>query len=225
MGSALLGRKRLPGVNARLRLETLEERCVPAITFQFSSSVYEVANTQESVNITVTILNPDGFQPDGPLSVDYSATPSTVAQPAARPGKDFTPENGTLDFSTSAPSQTFSVNILDGTQGGTFIEPVYYVDLNLSNPQSGELGTPSQALLRITTAAPSKLTLTPLPLRAAQNVLLSTQIIDVADATPDLQADSYKAVVTWGDGTPPVTASLQAQGEFFLVKKVRLLTR
>jgi hypothetical protein len=218
MSSAIFRRKRLPGASVRLRLETLEERCVPTISFQFSSSVYQVANTQQGATITVTMDNPDGTLPDGPLDVDYAASPSVVSQPSARPGTDFIPTNGTLQFSSSTPTQTFTVTILDGTRGGTFIEPVYFVDLNLSNPTSGSvLGTPSQALLRITTAAPSMLTLTPLPLRAAQNVLLTTQIIEFSDSTQDLQADSYKAVVSWGDGTPAVTAPVQPQGNFFTV--------
>ena len=214
---ATFRRKPLPGAIARLRLETLEDRCVPTISFQFSSSVYQVANTQQVATITVTMANPDGTIPDGPLDVDYSATPSTTSQPAARPGRDFIPTNGTLEFSSQTPSETFTITILDGTSDGTFIEPVYFVDLNLSNPTTAVLGTPSQALLRITTAAPSNLTLTPLPLRAAQNVILNTQIIEFADSTQDLQADSYKAVVSWGDGTPAVTAPVQAQGNFFTV--------
>ena len=216
MSLAIFRRNRLPGASARLRLETLEERCVPTISYQFSASVYQVANTQPVATITVTMDNPDGTNQDGPTEVDYSATPSITSQPAARPGVDFVPTNGTLGFSSSAPSQTFTVTILQAEDRG-FIQPVYYVDLNLSNPEGGVLGTPSQALLRITTAAPSKLTLTPLPLRAAQNVLLNTQIIEFADSTQDLQADSYKAVVSWGDGTPAMTAPVQPQGDFFTV--------
>ena len=226
MTSINLRRKRLPGASARLRLETLEERCVPTISFQFSSSVYQVANTAQVATITVTMDNPDGTFPDGPLDVDYAATPSMLFQPAARPGTDFVPTSGTLEFSSQTPSQTFTVTVLPGAAiDPGFVEPVYYVDLNLSNPAGSVLGTPSQALLRITTSAPSKLTLTPLPLRAAQNVPLNTQIIDFTDSTQNLQADSYKAIVSWGDGTPAMTAPVQAQGDFFTVSGTHVFSQ
>ena len=212
---AFSGRKLLSRKNAHPRLETLEDRCLLTASFQFSSSVYQVANTQQAVAITVTMID---SSLDTGATVDYSALPSSQAQPPARPGEDFIPTSGTLSFGPQTPSQTFTITILNGTQSGTFIEPVFYVDLGLSNPTNGTtLGTPSQALLKITTAAPSQLTLTSFPLQAAQNLMLTAEIATVHDTTRNLQADSYKALVSWGDGTPTDAYSLQPQGTFFTV--------
>lgn len=215
-GSALAARKRLPRQNRTPRLETLEDRCVLTASFQFSASVYSVANTQQAILITVT--KTDTTTPRISASVDYSATPSQVAQPSATPGVDFVPTSGTLNFSTETTSQSFTVAILPGDQNGPFINPVFYVDLNLRNPTNGaELGTPSQALLRITTTKPSQLTLTPFNQQAAQNVLLNAQLAQVQDAVANLQSSSYKAIVSWGDNTPLVTLPLQPQGTVFTV--------
>jgi hypothetical protein len=209
-------------------LEALEDRRLLTASFQFSSSVYQVANTQQAIAITVTLI---GENPGSPTqseggTVDYSASPSTIAQPPARPGVDFVPTSGTLEFSPETPSQTFTVTILDGSQSGSFINPIYYVDLALSNPTGGiVLGTPSQALLKITTTPPSRLTLTTFPLKAAQNQTLTTEIAEVQDAVPNLLASSYNAVISWGDGTPAQTVPLQPQGTFFTVNGSHLYTR
>ncbi|CAN5490193.1 hypothetical protein BH10PLA2_BH10PLA2_06610 [soil metagenome] len=200
----------------RPTLETLEDRLVLTYSVQFSASVYQVANTQQAISITVTKIQLSGE--DSGSSVAYAATPSTVSQPGARPGEDFTPVSGRLDFSSNVASQSFIVPIMNGGQTGTFINPVYYVDLVLSDPGDGTvLGDPSQALLRITTTAPSSLTLTPSSLHGAQNLSLGGQIATVQDAIANLQADSYRAVMNWGDGTPNQLLSLQPQGGSFTV--------
>jgi hypothetical protein len=209
-----------PKAKNRLRsrpvLEALEDRYVLTASFQFSASVYEVANTQKSITITVTMVDSSGQGFGG--SVGYAATPSVVAQPAARPGVDFTPVSGTLEFSSLGGSRTFDVPILNGGQSGTFINPVYYVDLTLSRPSEGTvLGEPSQALLRITTTAPSQLTVTPFNQHGAQNISLGGELATVSDSVANLQADSYKAVLNWGDGTPAVVLPLQPQGTTFTV--------
>ncbi len=209
------GTKTKNRLRSRPLVEALEDRFVPT-TFQFSASVYEVANTQKSIDITVTRINSPGN--DSGASVSYSATPSTVAQPAARSGIDFTPVSGSLEFSPQTDSETFTVPIMNGGQSGTFINPVYYVDLTLSNPSEGtSLGTPSQALLRITTTAPSKLTVTPFPQHGAQNIQLGGEIAQVTDSVRNLQSDSYKAVLNWGDGTPSVNLTLQPQASAFTI--------
>jgi hypothetical protein len=69
------------------------------------------------------------------------------------------------------------------------------------------------------------LTLTPSSLHAAQNQLLTAQIAEVQDTTLHLDADSYKAVVSWGDGTPAVAEPLQPQGNFFTVNGSHLFTQ
>lgn len=210
------GRKRRERKRSAPWLETLEDRCVLTASFQFSASVYQVANTQQFIDITVT--KTDTSAPATGGSVDYAVTPSKVAQPPARPGEDFIPISGTLDFSPETPSQTFRITILNGTQSGPLRNPVYYVDLNLSNPSNGtDLGSPSQALLKITTTPPSQLTLTPFNQLAAQNLLLSAQLAQVQDTVPNLQSSSYKTIVSWGDGTPLQSLPLQPQGTVFTV--------
>jgi hypothetical protein len=210
-------------LRSRLVLEALEDRYVLTASFQFSASVYEVANTQKSIDITVTRITISGEPLGG--SVGYAATPSTVAQPPARSGIDFTPVSGRLEFSSNVDSATFTVPIFNGGQSGTFINPVYYVDLILSNPSEGTvLGEPSQALLRITTTAPSQLTVTPFNQHGAQNISLGGEIAAVTDSVANLQADSYKAVLNWGDGTPAVTLTLQPQGTSFTVNASHTFT-
>jgi PKD repeat protein len=185
-------------------------------SFQFSAQVYEVANTQPFIDITVTRTTSSG-EPSGG-SVSYSAAPSKLVQPSARPGVDFTPVSGTLDISFSQDSATFRVEILNGGTSPGFINPVYYVDLTLSNPSQGtELGEPSYALLRITTTGPSMLTLTPYSLHGAQNIQLGGQIAMVQDSVANLQSSSYKAIMNWGDGTGDTMLSLQPQGSAFTV--------
>jgi hypothetical protein len=220
--SKFAGRKRLPRKHNSPWLETLEDRCVLAVAFQFSASVFQVANTQQAIQITVTKT---GTPTTGALStIDYSATPSVVAQPPAQPGVDFVPTSGTLQFGTETLSQSFIVTILKRSQNGPFLNPVFYVDLNLSKPVNGELGTPSQALLKITTTSPSQLTLTPFAQQAAQNVLLNAQLAKVQDAVANLQSTSYKTIVSWGDGTPLVSLPLQPQGTFFTVNGSHVYT-
>ncbi len=224
--STFLIRKRFSTKNAIPRLELLEDRRLLTATFQFSSSVYQVANTQKAIAITVTLESSPGDEQDSFATVDYSATPSSIAQPRLRPGTDFVPTSGTLGFESGTSSMTFTITILDGSQSSSFINPVYYVDLVLSNPTDEVvLGTPSQALLKITTTSPSQLTLTPLPLKAAQNQALTTEIAEVQDAVPNLQASSYNAVVSWGDGTPAQTVPLQPQGTFFTVNGTHTFTQ
>ena len=208
------------------RLEALEDRCVPALSFHFLASSFTVASTAKVATITVVLDNPSQEAiPEG-TQVDYSATPSMVMQPAARPGVDFTPVSGTLFFGTGdsnpAPppesTQTFQVPVFNaGNPPGSLINPVYYVDLTLSDPSRGtELVPPSTALLRITTTPPSVVTVTPLTLHLASNIaFFNNPVATMTDTVQNLYASSYQAQVNFGDGSATQTATVVPQGNFF----------
>lgn len=74
------------------------------IAAQFQGSTLSANESDTSVTITVALSRP---APAGGLSVDYAATSGTAIA-----GLDFTPVNGTLNFSSGAATRTFNIPLL-----------------------------------------------------------------------------------------------------------------
>jgi len=107
-------------------------------TIQFSEPVYTVGESAQSVAITVTR---DAAFGNTPMSVNYATGGGT-----ASPGADYLAASGTLTFSNSETSKTFTVPILDDASD----ERDEVFNLMLSDPSGGaSLGSPHTAILTI----------------------------------------------------------------------------
>lgn len=107
-------------------------------TIQFSEPVYSVAESAQTVAITVTRDAPIG---NTPMSVNYATGGGT-----ASPGADYLAASGTLTFTGSETSKTFAVPILDDASD----ERDEVLNLTLSNPSGGaSLGSSFTATLTI----------------------------------------------------------------------------
>jgi Calx-beta domain/Domain of unknown function DUF11/Bacterial Ig domain/Domain of unknown function (DUF4214) len=103
----------------------------------FSSATYSVSESGGSVTITVNRIGGSS----GTTKIDYATSNGT-----ATAGADYTAASGTLTFGNGETSKTFNVPILEDALN----EANETVNLTLSNVQgSGDLGTPSTAVLTI----------------------------------------------------------------------------
>jgi hypothetical protein len=111
---------------------------INAPSIEFSATQYYVSDPATSAIITITRNTGVGSS-----TVVYSAGPGTAIA-----GVDFTTVTSALTFAPGQTTATFAVPIID-TQGrlGQFT-----VDLTLSNPTGAGLGTPSTAVLIITSS-------------------------------------------------------------------------
>jgi hypothetical protein len=104
---------------------------------QFSAASYGVSEADRFVDVTVTRTG----NTSGAASVAYE----TVGQTASEKS-DFTTSLGSLRFGPGEASKTFRVLVTDDV----FKEPAESLDLLLSNPSGTALGSPSVAVLTIT---------------------------------------------------------------------------
>ena len=110
----------------------------------FASADYYV--TENGGEFVVSVTRRDGLSET--VSVDYE-----VVDGSAKAGEDYVPTSGTLHFEAGQPSATFTVGILDGSEGRDQNETVV---LKLTNPKPridfdrrALLGTPNIAVLNI----------------------------------------------------------------------------
>ncbi len=106
-------------------------------TFVFSSATYEVEEDTPGFG-TITVNRVNGNV--GAASVNY-----TTSNGSATAGSDYTTSAGTLNFVGGETSRTFIVPITNDTTA----EPTETINLALSNPTGGTLGTPGTAVLTI----------------------------------------------------------------------------
>jgi len=104
---------------------------------QFSSANYMVSERGRSAKITVRRTG----VPIDTLTVDYATSSGSAAA-----GVEYTETTGTLTFPPSVKSQTFIVPVIDNALD----EANKTVNLTLSNPIGGRLGSPSTAVVTIT---------------------------------------------------------------------------
>jgi RHS repeat-associated protein len=133
--------RRIPHCKKRprvqLALEGLESRYV-FTTVQFSAATYSVLESAASVTVTVTL----SALPGSNQTINYATSDGT-----AKAGTDYTNTSGTLTFTPSDLSKTFTVPILD--DGITDANETFTI--TLSSPSSGlTLGSPTTATTTIT---------------------------------------------------------------------------
>jgi hypothetical protein len=115
--------------------ETLESRFM-LTTVQFSASSYFVNENAGSVTISVTL---DAL-PSQNVTVNYA-----TSEGSAFAGRQYTPASGTLTFTPTDLTKTFTVTILDDAVS----QANDTVKMALSNPTNATLGSPSSATLTI----------------------------------------------------------------------------
>ncbi len=109
----------------------------PTSTLQFSAPNFSVNENATSAAITVTRSG----AATGAVSVDYATGDGTAVATS-----DYTPASGTLNFGVGdATPKTFAVPVTNDASA----EPDETVNLVLSNPVGGTLGTQSSAMLTI----------------------------------------------------------------------------
>jgi hypothetical protein len=104
---------------------------------QFSSAAYSVSEGVGAAVITATLNSTSSIT----VSVHYATSNGT-----AQAGNDYTASSGTLTFTPTVTSQTFTVPIVDDITPNEFNE---IVNLTLSSPVSATLGAPATAALTI----------------------------------------------------------------------------
>ncbi len=107
------------------------------ITVQFSAANYTVSEAAGSTQVTVSRTGDVASL----VTVDYATSDATAQQ-----RKDYTLAAGTLTFSVSETSKTFTVLITDNAS----IDGARAANLVLSNPVGATLGARDSALLTIT---------------------------------------------------------------------------
>ena len=105
------------------------------LTTQFSAAVYSASETDGAATITVTRSSSNSAS-----SVTYAISGGTAV-----PGVNYTTTTGTLVFSPGQSSQSFSIPVIHDFQ----VTGPLTVDIALSSPTAGLLGTPSTAVLTI----------------------------------------------------------------------------
>lgn len=116
---------------------TLEDNEPPPGCLQFTSTLYEVNETNGVMAITVT----RAYGGSGSVTVDFSTSNETALS-----GSDYTATNGTLVFGNGVTSQTITVSVANDTA----IESAETLSLRLANPTGGAiLGDTVCATLRI----------------------------------------------------------------------------
>jgi photosystem II stability/assembly factor-like uncharacterized protein len=155
----------------------------PPGTFRTSAFVYQVADANTSVVITVQRTSGSA----GTVSVNYATVGGTAIV-----GTDYVAVSGTLTFGPGETSKTFTVQILDDTM---FTHRVS-VGLALDDPTGGAIvGTPSGAILLIvkkTTPVPPAGPLfsypvpvvTPVPFDQARRVAFSPPHLTTSNEAP-----------------------------------------
>jgi hypothetical protein len=119
----------------------------PATTMQFSSPTYREDESQVAV-ITVTRTLNDG--PGITSTVNYATSNGTATGGAACTANiDYISAAGTLTFNPGETSKTFNVSLCPDS----LVEANETVNLTLSNPTGGTIGTPGTAVLTINDTA------------------------------------------------------------------------
>jgi glucose/arabinose dehydrogenase len=135
---AALGTKRTVSVN-------ILDNDAPASDFSFGQSAADIKENAGQATITVRRSG----NTTGAATVNYATSNGT-----ATAGSDYTATTGTLSFASNELSRTFNVNILNDTIG----ERNETINLTLSAPTGGALGTPSTAVLNILDDDPGSFT-------------------------------------------------------------------
>jgi hypothetical protein len=105
---------------------------------QFSSTNYSVSELGGTATITVTL----NVTSETSVSVNYATSDGTATAGA---GNDYLTASGPLTIPAGQTSATFDVTILNDAA----LESIETVNLALSGPTNGVLGTPSSAVLSI----------------------------------------------------------------------------
>jgi hypothetical protein len=109
---------------------------------QFSASSYTLNEYKTTATITVNRVDGDGY-----LQVNYATVSggTATAGSAIVAGSDYESVSGILSFDPGVTSRTFTIPLFDDTQS----EGDETINLQLSNPVNGELGTPATVVLTI----------------------------------------------------------------------------
>ena len=118
----------------------IQDAAPPAVQLQLSSDNYVVSEGVGFATITVTRTG----ELSTPVSVNF-ATFTESSPGNASTLNDFIQANGTLNFASGDASKTFRVLIIDDVR----LEGDEHLDVVLSNPVGGGLGTPNHAELKI----------------------------------------------------------------------------
>lgn len=111
-----------------------------ARTFQFSSSIYTVENSNGTANVFVTFSRVGDFS--STYTVDYATTDDTAVA-----GRDYTSTSGTLTFGPGETSQSISIPLTPQPVG----QPTRQFRVSLLHPSPGaELGQTAVAAVVIT---------------------------------------------------------------------------
>ena len=149
---------------------------------QFSSATY-MEDESQTATITVTRTGQLGAG----STVNYATSNGTaIGGAACTSGVDYISTSGTLTFLAGEASKTFNVTICPDAM----VEPNETVNLTLSNPTGGTLGTPSTAVLTINDTA---------------NAYRNTTCIDMTLGAP---AVPYPSTITVS-GLPPQFGSMR----------------
>jgi hypothetical protein len=128
---------------AKTDTDTINVTINPGGILSFSSATYTVAESGGSITITINRVGGS----NGTTKVDYATSNGTATAP-----QDYTAASGQLTFNNGETSKTFVVPIINDALD----EANETVNLTLSNVTgSGELGSPSTAVLTITDDDPT----------------------------------------------------------------------
>jgi hypothetical protein len=128
---------------AKTDTDTINVTINPGGILSFSSATYTVAESGGSITITINRVGGS----NGTTKVDYATSNGTATAP-----QDYTAASGQLTFNNGETTKTFVVPIVNDALD----EANETVNLTLSNVTgSGELGSPSTAVLTITDDDPT----------------------------------------------------------------------
>jgi hypothetical protein len=159
---------------------------VPSV-FQFSAASSQVSELAGTATITVNRTSGTA----GGVSVQFATSNGTAIA-----GTDYTATAQTLTFGPGQTSQTVTIPIINNG----IVESLYQtVNLTLSNPIGGTLGSPATAVLTIKDAEP-RITATGKTLTADSNHKFTGAVASFTSAD-FTHATDFTAIINWGDGT------------------------
>lgn len=147
-----------------------------AMSFQFSSAAFSVAENGASASLTVTRFGDTSTS----ATVDYTTTDGTASERS-----DYIPVSGTLRFAAGETSKTFTVLIVDDA----YVEGNETVNLALKNPSAmAFLGSPNTAALTISDNDAAQPTTNPID---GAQFFVRQHYLDFLNREPDAGGLSY----------------------------------
>jgi hypothetical protein len=155
--------------------------------FQLGAASYSVGEAAGPATITVTRTAGTA----GGVSVQFATSDGTAIA-----GTDYTTTTQTLTFGPGQTSQTVTIPIINNG----IVESLYQtVNLTLSNPIGGTLGSPATGVLTIKDAEP-RITAAGKTLKADKNHRFTGAVASFTSAD-FTHATDFTAIINWGDGT------------------------